>query len=361
MSLPDDPSSSFPNDSLSGRGNRLRDALIASRWRQKLLIMVSLLLIALSALLWQPEIHASAARAHPTGTTGATATAKPRPTVTGTSVPAATATILPTTTPSASQRNAARQGCAAGIPRPYPAVINNGKLPGTPGPAPNEVALTFDDGPTPYSTPTVLTALENTHTPATFFVEGQFARLYPDLVRREWDDGFAIGMHSWDHPDLTRLSDASLQHQLMDTLDAVHAALGPAICLWFWRLPYGSYNQRVLQAATSDGLTAFNWDSLGYDWQRPGAQAIANNVLKTVHPGSIVLLHDGPAAREQTAQAIPLILAGLNARGLILVTLPQLLADSGFPGVRTDLPLPPSATSTPRPHGPVSTPFSAPS
>jgi peptidoglycan/xylan/chitin deacetylase (PgdA/CDA1 family) len=223
-------------------------------------------------------------------------------------------------------------GCARGVPRPLSWVVwtgRNGRF------TPREVALTFDDGPTPYSSPSILGFLERTHTPATFLVEGQYAARWPQYVRREWHDGFAIGMHTWDHPDMTRQSDAGLAHQFGDTLAAVRRAIGVKSCLWFWRPPYGAYNQRVVSFAARYGLTTLTWDDDSRDWTRPGAAAIAQTVLREAHAGAIILMHDGPAMREQTAQALPLILAGLRKDGLRPVTVPQLLADAHFPGVYT--------------------------
>jgi peptidoglycan/xylan/chitin deacetylase (PgdA/CDA1 family) len=273
---------------------------------------------------------AARARATPTlaPTSAATATV---PTVSSTPTPR---------TPSPAQRmrqlNAA-MGCASGAPPALtkPIYTSKGFVAGTP--APNEVALTFDDGPTPYTTPPILDYLEQNHVPATFFVEGGYARVWPYLVQREWDDGFAIGMHSWDHPVLTILPDSQMPHQFGDSLNAIHAAIGKDACIWFWRPPYGSYDPRILGVAQSYSLTTIMWDDDSVDYSRPGPEHIAATVLSEAHPGAVILMHDGPARREQTLAALPLILAGLTARGLKPVTLPQLLADTLYPGVDMQL------------------------
>lgn len=226
-----------------------------------------------------------------------------------------------------------RAGCAKGAVKPMAQVVWRGQYGNLA--APREVALTFDDGPTPYSTPAILAYLEQSHTPATFFVEGHYAALWPQLVQREWKDGFAIGMHTWDHPNMTLLSDSGLRHQFGDTLAAVRKALGANTCLWMWRPPYGSYNGHVLAVAASFGLTTVKWDDDSRDWTTPGVWNIVNTVLAEAHPGAIILMHDGPANRAETALALSLILAGLRARGLSPVTLPQLLVDAHFPGVAT--------------------------
>jgi peptidoglycan/xylan/chitin deacetylase (PgdA/CDA1 family) len=230
------------------------------------------------------------------------------------------------------KRNAA-MGCVGGAPTPSPSVIFSTKDYATGGRAPNEIALTFDDGPTPATSPPILDYLERTHTPATFFVMGEYAQRWPELVRREWGDGFAIGIHTWDHPEMPRVGDDGMAHQFGDTLAAVHAAIGADACIWFWRPPYGESDGRVVGFAQRYGLTTIQWDDDTVDWSRPGPEAIARVLLVEAHPGSIVLMHDGPAHREQTAAALPLILAGLRARGLTPVTIPRLLADSHYPGV----------------------------
>jgi peptidoglycan/xylan/chitin deacetylase (PgdA/CDA1 family) len=93
-------------------------------------------------------------------------------------------------------------------------------------------------------------------------------------------------------------------------------------------------NGAVIAHAASLGLTTIDWDDDTRDWSRPGAQAIANVALAEAHPGAIIIMHDGPANREETLAALPLILAGLQARGLKPVTVPQLLMDGGYSGVR---------------------------
>jgi peptidoglycan-N-acetylglucosamine deacetylase len=96
-------------------------------------------------------------------------------------------------------------------------------------------------------------------------------------------------------------------------------------------------------------LTTITWDDDTRDWTCPGPAAIAATALAEAHPGAVILMHDGPAYREQTAEALPLILAGLRARGLVPVTIPQLLADAHLPGVGN--PREPTPTLAPTPAG----------
>lgn len=255
--------------------------------------------------------------------------------------PTLTATPFPTPIPglTLNQLHAQRDGCHLGSPNPLKNIIVDASSPGHVGPPPREVALTFDDGPGPDSTPAILTYLEQTHTPATFFVEGGFVAKSPDLLRREWKDGFALGVHTWDHKNLKYLAPRYYAHEFGDTLAVMKQVLGADACIWLFRPPYGDINGPAFDAAYSYGLTVVNWDVSGLDWLTPGAWKIASLVLQQVHPGAIILLHDGPDHREQTLHALPIILAGLKADGLKPVTLPNLLADAHFPSV--DIPFEP--------------------
>ncbi|MGZ3714995.1 MAG: polysaccharide deacetylase family protein [Ktedonobacterales bacterium] len=244
-------------------------------------------------------------------------------------------TPLPTATPVPdpdAARNAAL-GCTPHAPAPQPQLLYPGVRPGWTGAAPKEIALTFDDGPTPDTSPPIFDILEKTHTPATFFVEGQYIQQWPDLLKREWHDNFAIAVHTWDHPLMSQQSDAQLRHQFGDTVKQIRTILGPNTCVWIWRPPYADYNQHVLDVAASYGLTTITWDDSSLDYTLPGVKQIVDNVLASAHPGAVVLMHDGPAQREQTAAALPAILDGLKARELTPVTLPKLLADGHYPGV----------------------------
>jgi peptidoglycan/xylan/chitin deacetylase (PgdA/CDA1 family) len=233
-----------------------------------------------------------------------------------------TATLEPTIAPTVTATEPAPQkvdlGCSGPL-HPPSYVVRSG-----PGAA-NVVALTFDDGPSPDWTASILATLEQTHTPATFFVVGASVRSYPDLVRREVADGDVIAMHTWDHPYMTKLSPAARAWELASTAQAIHNALGPTYCLPYWRPPFGDYNGAVVAQTTAMGLTTVTWSVDPQDWSSPGVQTIVDRVLSAAKPGSIILMHDGYFHRQQTSEALPLIIQGLKDRKLNPVTLPQLL------------------------------------
>jgi peptidoglycan/xylan/chitin deacetylase (PgdA/CDA1 family) len=180
------------------------------------------------------------------------------------------------------------------------------------------VALTFDDGPSPY-TPAVLQVLQRYRVPATFFVVGAHAAQYPSVVRTEALDGDAIGNHTYTHIDLEWLADLGVDQQLEATQHAVWLA-ARVRPVWF-RPPDGAVSQRVAADAQRVGLHTVLWSVDPRDWTNPGAAVIAARVLAAVRPGSIVLLHDGGGYREETVQALPIIIGTLLHRGYRFITL----------------------------------------
>ena len=192
------------------------------------------------------------------------------------------------------------------------------------------VALTFDDGPSGF-TPKILAILERKHVRATFFVIGGQVRDHPDLLRRELRDGDIVGDHTWTHADMTQLPAAVQGGQIALTVEAIRAATGFRPCLW--RAPYGAINGRIEGLARSLGLLSIQWDTDPQDFTMPPVAAIVRRVLHGnpadpdpgVHPGAIVLLHDGGGDRSHTVAALPTVIDQLWARGYGFVTVPELL------------------------------------
>jgi peptidoglycan/xylan/chitin deacetylase (PgdA/CDA1 family) len=189
------------------------------------------------------------------------------------------------------------------------------------GPSRKEVAIGFDDGPSP-QTQAFVEMLERNHAHATFFVIGrQLSSRYTAVLDRELRDGDAIGDHTFSHPDLVRRDGAT--SQLQRTLGAVRALSGYTPCVF--RPPYGSYDPAVVRDAGALGLATVLWNVDPADYSQPGAGAIVRRVLAQVQPGSIIVSHDGGGNRAQTLAAYPRIIRALRARGYRIVTVPQLL------------------------------------
>jgi peptidoglycan-N-acetylglucosamine deacetylase len=188
-----------------------------------------------------------------------------------------------------------------------------------------EVALTFDDGPSQY-TPQILAILERYGVSATFFSIGQNIAQFPAYLQEDLAGENALGNHTFTHPYLTTLSFATICEELSNTQDAVLKETGT--CPTVFRPPYGEYNADVVTAASQLGLTVVTWDADAIDWitPQPSADMIASRILGSARNGAIFLLHEGGGDRANTVAALPAIITGLQARGLTLVTIPQMLA-----------------------------------
>jgi peptidoglycan/xylan/chitin deacetylase (PgdA/CDA1 family) len=199
-----------------------------------------------------------------------------------------------------------------------------------------EVALTFDDGPGPY-TPQLLSVLEREHVRATFFAIGKMERYFSESTVRQLQDGDVVGDHTQTHPLLARLSAREQREELFEGIVRIELVGGPRPRLF--RPPYGSFNAVTMRELHTLGLLMVLWSADTGDYQQPGVPVIVQRALAGAHPGAIILMHDGGGDRAQTIAALPEIIHGLRRRGYRLVTVPQLLADSPAPHGQ---PLPPS-------------------
>jgi peptidoglycan/xylan/chitin deacetylase (PgdA/CDA1 family) len=184
------------------------------------------------------------------------------------------------------------------------------------------VALTFDDGPSPVYTPRILRTLERLHAHATFFVIGYLAQAYPAIVREEQRLEMAVGNHTYNHPEVppfAQLPRVLIRDEISLTA-SVLARLGVHTDLF--RPPAGSTSPAVEHVASTLDERVVLWSVDPADWA-PGSTGaeIAARVLSAVHPGSIVVLHDGGGDRAATLAALPLIVHGMRHRHLHLVTL----------------------------------------
>lgn len=213
------------------------------------------------------------------------------------------------------------------------------------GNALRKVVLTFDDGPNPTWTPQVLDILKRYHVPGTFFVVGKQAEENPELIRRMWDEGHEIGNHSWDHPDLFKLSDAHQHLELTMTQRVIQSITGHSTLLF--RPPYGGDVEPRTGKEVSPMLVAakMNYITVGekndpQDWRifdlKPGEDEvqdptkprdyrdIVNSVIDNRNVGSIILLHDAggdPPDRSRTIQALPEIITKLQSLGYTFTTI----------------------------------------
>ena len=213
------------------------------------------------------------------------------------------------------------------------------------------IALTFDDGPGPY-TPQVLSVLERYQVPATFFEIGEEVAAYPQYSKMVAAAGFPVEDHTWSHPDLTTIPASGVASQIDMTQAEIRAVTGTTPkCV---RPPYDAWNASVLDQIASLGLTTMSYSVDPRDWSLPGVQAIVNRVVGAAFPGAVVDMHDGGGDRSETVAALPQIITQLRAMGYTFVSIcgagptygPQVSATYAFgnapvpgPPVTSNLPL----------------------
>jgi peptidoglycan-N-acetylglucosamine deacetylase len=190
----------------------------------------------------------------------------------------------------------------------------------------NKVVISFDDGPDRRWTPQILDILREKHVPAVFFVVGEAANTAPDLLRREYNEGHEIGNHTFTHPNFDQITNTEIKWQLNLTQRLIESTLGVKSLLF--RPPYGidhqpenaedvqqlPYPQDMGYIIVGQRIDPDDWRAAQGKPQRPARQ-IADEVLRQAGVGNIILLHDGGGDREQTVQALPMIIDDLRAKG----------------------------------------------
>src|ERR1019366_4341056 len=180
------------------------------------------------------------------------------------------------------------------------------------------IALTFDDGPGPY-TPQVLSVLGHYGIPATFFEVGDQIAEYPQYTRLAAAAGDPVENHTWSHTDLTTIPVSDFSYQIDQTQNEIRSVIGqtPA-CV---RPPYDAWNSTVLDQDAQRGLVTMSYSIDPRDWSLPGVQTIVNRVLSAAVPGAVVDLHDAGGPRDQTVAALPQIITGLENEGYSFVSI----------------------------------------
>ncbi len=182
------------------------------------------------------------------------------------------------------------------------------------------VALTFDDGPGPY-TDRLLQVLKDTDAKATFFLIGNKVAANPAGAKRIADAGMEFGNHTWEHPNMTTIPPEDIAAQFSKTNDAIAAATGRAPSLW--RPAGGLSNDLVRQTAGKFGLAEILWDVIPFDWINDSNTAATRYMLMTyIKPGSVVLFHD---TYSSTVDLVYQFIPVLKANGYRLVTVSELL------------------------------------
>ena len=218
----------------------------------------------------------------------------------------------------------------ANIPKPPEPKPEPKPAPAVPAPAPTTgnkvIALTFDDGPGPY-TAHLLDVLDQYGAKATFFLIGSKVSSQANVVRSIHARGHQLGNHSWSHPELPKLPVDQIAGEIDRTNDAIKQATGvtPAIL----RPPYGAVNGVVLEQLRLRGISSILWSVDTRDWADRNSDIVCSRAVAGARPGAVILMHD---IHQTSVGAVPCILSALKQQGYSFVTVQGLLGNT-TPGV----------------------------
>lgn len=207
--------------------------------------------------------------------------------------------------------------------------------------AKREIALTFDDGPSLFTT-RILAILRKARAPATFFAIGREADAHAAIERAVLAAGLPIGDHTQTHALLPRVSADGQRREIVQAAVALQRVRAPYPQLF--RPPYGGFDANTLAQIKALHMLMVLWSVDTKDFSHPGVKRIIYTAVSGARPGAIVLMHDGGGDRAQTVAALPRIIALLRKRHYKLVTVPRLLIDD--PPARNQRP-PRSLSGTP--------------
>ncbi|MGW4751594.1 glycosyltransferase [Streptomyces chartreusis] len=203
----------------------------------------------------------------------------------------------------------------------------------------HRLVLTFDDGPDPEWTPKVLDVLKEHDAHAVFFVTGTMASRHPDLVRRMVEEGHEIGLHTFNHPDLSFQSKKRIDWELSQNQLAISGAAGIRTSLF--RPPYSSFADAmdnkswpVTEYIGKRGYITVVNNTDSEDWRKPGVDEIIRRATPKGGKGAIVLMHDSGGDRHQTVQALDTFLPEMKAEGYEFDNLTEAL---GAPSAHTEV------------------------
>ncbi len=187
-------------------------------------------------------------------------------------------------------------------------------------------ALSLDDGPDPALTPQVLDVLARHDSHASFFLIGSRARRHPDLVRRIVAEGHEVANHMWRDERAARLSDRDFESSLVKTHEVL---TGLGACCRLMRPGSGFVDPAKVRIAGRHGYRVVLGSVYGFDPQIPSAAWTSWCVRSFLHPGAVVILHEGEASRRYVLPVLEALLDDGRRRGLRVRTVSQLLSASG--------------------------------
>ncbi len=186
-----------------------------------------------------------------------------------------------------------------------------------------KIALTFDDGPHPKKTQKILDVLDKYCVKATFFVIGENARLYPEVLLDVKSRGHEIGNHTHSHESINKISYSSLIASVRECSNTINEIIGeqPKI----FRPPEGYVNDGIASELYREGYDVILWRVDTLDWQGRSAKQIYNTVVNNVKCGDIILMHDFISYNSYTAHALDMLIPKLISDGYDFVTVSELI------------------------------------
>ena len=204
------------------------------------------------------------------------------------------------------------------ITTPASQEVSAGKIAGEEDVA-KKIALTFDDGPHPRYTEQLLDGLKERNVVATFFVTGENAQNYPNIIRREQEEGHLIGNHTYSHIQLTSGNRETFREELVKTNEILENITGEKVS--FVRPPYGSWDKSFEKELN---MFPVLWNIDPLDWCSHNAECIAAKVVEKAGDGDIILMHD---YYDTSVTAALEVVDVLQKRGFQFVTVEEILFD----------------------------------
>lgn len=195
------------------------------------------------------------------------------------------------------------------------------------------VAVTFDHSWGNKFTPSILDTLKQNQLKVTFFIMGPWAANYPEVVKRIVADGHEIASHGYRHENYGEKTAEWIKEDLTKSAAQIKEASGVTPKLF--RPPNGHYSPQSLKLTSELGYKTILWNIDSIDWMNPGRDVIIDRIMKRLQPGAIVLLHASDTP-QQTAEALPILLAKIKAEGYKVVTVSELLTKYSEKGIIRD-------------------------
>lgn len=189
-----------------------------------------------------------------------------------------------------------------------------------------QIAISFDDGPLPQYTASILVTLEREKVPACFFCIGKNIKGNPELTKEIVKQGHIIGNHSFSHDVMFDLySSSRMQRELEETNELIFKATGKSVR--FFRPPYGVTNPNLASAIKKTGMTTIGWNIRSLDTVAKDENILLEKLWKQVKPGSIVLFHDTMAITDRILHRF---IAGVKEKGFDIVPIDELINENAY-------------------------------